>query len=81
MSSAARDIRWAICVTAAVVLTSTGAASAQATATINGRVVDQGDAVLPGVAITATNVNTGVSRVTVTSGEGVYSIPGLEPGL
>ena len=31
---------------------------AQVTSTINGRVLDQGDAVLPGVRITATNANT-----------------------
>ena len=52
----------------------------QATSTFNGRVLDQGDAVLPGVTVTATNVSTGVARTTVTNEEGQYSIPGLEPG-
>ena len=55
-------------------------AYAQATGTFNGRVLDQGDAVLPGVTVTATNVGTGVVRTTVTNEEGQYSIPGLEPG-
>ncbi len=32
---------------------------AQATAAINGRIVDQGGAVLPGVSITVTNAETG----------------------
>ncbi len=54
---------------------------AQATSTFNGRVLDQGDAVLPGVTVTATNANTGVARTTVTNGEGVYNMPGLEAGV
>jgi hypothetical protein len=54
---------------------------AQATSTFNGRVLDQGDAVLPGVTIAATNTSTGVVRTTVTNAEGVYSMPGLEPGV
>src|SRR2546426_9235136 len=49
--------------------------------TLNGRVIDQGDAVLPGVAVTATNTNTNVTRTTVTNAEGLYSLPGLEPGV
>src|SRR4051794_35010829 len=56
-------------------------AYAQATSTFNGRVLDQGDAVLPGVTITATNVSTGVSRTTVTNAEGSYFMPGLDPGV
>jgi hypothetical protein len=48
--------------------------------TLNGRVFDQGDALLPGVTVTATNTGTNVSRTTVTNGEGLYSLPGLEPG-
>src|SRR3989441_2513313 len=49
--------------------------------TLNGRVIDQGDAVLPGVSVTATNTNTNVSRTTVTNAEGLYSLPALEPGV
>ena len=56
-----------------------GSASAQSTSTFNGRVL--GDAVLPGVSVAATNTSTGVVRTTVTNGEGVYSMPGLEPGV
>jgi hypothetical protein len=55
-------------------------AYAQATSTFNGRVVDQADAVLPGVTITVTNNATGVVRTTVTNAEGEYFLPGLEPG-
>ena len=35
---------------------------AQATAAINGRIVDQGSAVLPGATVTVTNAGTGASR-------------------
>src|SRR5690349_17255693 len=53
---------------------------AQATATINGRIVDQGGAVLPGVTITVTDSATSVSRDTITNTEGIYSVPGLVAG-
>ena len=66
---------------ACIVLTATGLASAQATSTFNGRVLDQGDAVLPGVTVTATNTSTGVVRTTVTNDEGQYSMPGLDTGV
>jgi hypothetical protein len=55
-------------------------AFAQATGTLNGRVLDQAEAVLPGASVTATNNNTGIVRATVANAEGVYSLPGLEPG-
>ena len=63
-----------------MVLLSTGLAWAQASSTINGRVLDQGDAVLPGVTVTVTNQATGVVRTTVTNEEGVYFVPALDPG-
>ena len=65
--------------TSLLMLTS-GLVLGQTTSTFNGRVLDQGDAVLPGVTITATNTNTGVVRTTVTNAEGGYLMPGLEPG-
>jgi hypothetical protein len=40
--------------------------------TFIGRVVDPGDAVLPGVTVTAININTKVARTTVTNAEGLY---------
>jgi hypothetical protein len=57
-----------------------GTAFAQASGTFNGRVLDQAAALLPGVTVTATNTSTGVARTTVTNAEGVYSLPGLNPG-
>jgi hypothetical protein len=65
---------------ACVLLTSAGLGFAQASATINGRVLDQGDAVLPGVTVTVTNQATGVVRTTVSNEEGIYFMPGLDPG-
>jgi hypothetical protein len=45
-----------------------------------GRVTDATGAVLPKVAVTAHNVNTGVDIPTVTTSSGVYTIPYLKPG-
>src|SRR3989442_9708482 len=53
----------------------------QATASISGRVVDQAGAVLPGATITVTNTATAATRDTVTNGEGLYSVPALNPGI
>jgi hypothetical protein len=62
-----------------VLLLAASSAHAQ-TGTINGRVVDQGDAVLPGVTINLRNVNTGATRSTVTNEQGLFSVPALERG-
>jgi hypothetical protein len=64
----------------AILMLTSGIVLGQTTSTFNGRVLDAGDAVLPGVTITATNTNTGVVRTTVTNAEGGYLMPGLEPG-
>src|SRR5215216_5934788 len=74
------SIRRVVSLAAMCVLLSAGSVFAQATSTINGRVLDQGDAVLPGVTVTVTNQATGVVRTAVSNGEGVYSMPGLESG-
>src|SRR5713226_3521913 len=58
-----------------------GPVFAQATASISGRVVDEGGAVLPGVTVSVTNTATGAVRDTITNGEGLYSIPALNPGI
>ena len=56
-------------------------AYAQALGTLNGRVVDQVDAVLHGVTITATHTGTGVIRTTVTNGPELIAFRGLPPVL
>jgi len=47
---------------------------------ISGRVTDESGGVLPGVAVTATHVATGVSRTTQTSSTGQFSFPDLPLG-
>src|SRR6266404_1429808 len=56
------------------------AAWAQATAQISGSVADQSGAVLPGVEVTATQLDTGVSRSTITNETGLYVLPNLPLG-
>src|SRR5512147_2536632 len=64
---------------AVMLLAGSGVALAQ-TGTVNGRVVDQDNAVLPGVTINVKNTETGATRSTVTNEQGVYSLPALERG-
>ena len=54
--------------------------NAQGTAQISGTVKDQSGAVLPGVEVTATNIDTGVSRMTVTNETGSFVLPNLPIG-
>jgi hypothetical protein len=49
--------------------------------TLTGDVTDPSGAVVPGVKITATHVETGTSSVVVTSESGSYTIPALPIGL
>ena len=53
---------------------------AQATAQISGTVTDQTGAVLPGVEITATQSETGISRATISNETGSYVLPNLPVG-
>jgi len=53
---------------------------AQATAQISGTAKDQSGAVLPGVEITATQTETGITRNTVTNETGSYVLPNLPVG-
>src|SRR5262245_9726744 len=67
------------------VMLALGAASLAAPAqdfrgAITGRISDSSSARLPGVSVTATNVETNVSQTTITNGEGDYSILFLNPG-
>src|SRR5689334_9971449 len=57
-----------------------GEVRAQATAQISGTVKDQSGAVLPGVEVTATQTETGISRMTVTNETGSYVLPNLAIG-
>src|SRR6266581_3270978 len=53
---------------------------AQATAQISGTVRDPSAAVLPGVELTATQTETGVTRMTITNETGSYVLPNLPLG-
>ena len=65
----------------AVLLLLAGVTSwAQATAELNGRVTDESGAVLPGVTVTATQIDTGFTRTVVTEGSGTYVMPNLPTG-
>ena len=55
-----------------------GAAWAQATAHVSGAVQDESGAVLPGVEVTATQTQTGISRMTVSNEIGIYTLPEME---
>ena len=54
--------------------------SAQATAQLSGRVTDASSAVLPGVTVTVTQTNTGLTRTAVTDSSGTYVLPNLPVG-
>jgi hypothetical protein len=66
------------------ILTMCGAAFAQSvnatTGSIGGRILDSGGAVLPGVTVTATKVDTGLTRTTVSETNGEYLLSLLPPG-
>src|SRR2546426_1914125 len=63
-----------------VFLITSGAAWAQGTAQISGTVRDQSGAVLPGVEVSATQTDTGITRKTVTNETGLYVLPTLALG-
>src|SRR6476620_5817101 len=70
-----------VCGTAVVaMLIACGSAWAQATATISGTVRDQSGGVLPGVTITVTQQDTGLTRTTVSNETGSYVLPNLPLG-
>lgn len=63
---------------AAVLFASLG--SAQFSSGIQGTVADRSGAVVPGVMIRVTNLDTGVSREVSSSANGTYAVPSLSPG-
>src|SRR5713226_8283402 len=58
----------------------TASAWAQSTAQVSGTVKDATGAVLPGAEITATQTETGISRMTVSNETGAYTLPNLPLG-
>ena len=47
---------------------------------IGGTIEDATQALIPGVTVTATNVNTGVASTSLTNETGAYNFPNLPPG-
>ena len=47
---------------------------------IQGTIVDQSKAVMPGVTVTVTNLDTGLVRTTISNETGVYRVTSLDPG-
>ena len=73
----------ALCVAISSMLMLALAASAAAqtvTGTIQGTISDTSGAVLPGVTITLTHVDTGTERAVITNGEGIFTAPFLQIG-
>jgi hypothetical protein len=54
--------------------------SAMAQSTFNGFMVDADGGALPGVSVILVNLNTGVVREGTSNGQGLFNLPGLEPG-
>jgi hypothetical protein len=73
-------LRQRLVLTGLLFLAASSSLWAQATGTITGRVVDQADAILPGVTVNLKNVETGATRSTITNEQGVYSVPALDRG-
>lgn len=57
-----------------------GAAQSTGTATITGAVTDSTGAAVPGARVTVTNTESGLVFTSVTTGEGTYYVPNLNPG-
>jgi hypothetical protein len=55
-------------------------AGAQQNATVQGTVVDESQAVMPGTTVTATEVSTGTQKVAVAEGDGRYRFDNVAPG-
>jgi carboxypeptidase family protein/TonB-dependent receptor-like protein len=64
----------------AIALVGTPAAAQQTTGNVQGRIVDSQKAAIPGVTVTARNVETGFSRSEVTDAEGVYRLNSVPIG-
>ncbi len=75
-----RRITLGLVVSALSLLLATNAAAQQTSGNVNGRVLDQSQAAVPGATVSATNTATGFNRVVTTDGEGVYHLTALPIG-
>jgi Carboxypeptidase regulatory-like domain len=72
-----KRIAFSILIASLISVLSCVVAWAQATAQISGTARDQSGAVLPGVEVTLTQTDTGITRNTVTNETGSYVLPHL----
>src|SRR5688500_13981718 len=75
-----KRLLWDFCLAALALVLTSGAALAQSTGELAGRVTDESGAVLPGVTVTATQTDTGFTRTVVTDGEGNWVMPNMQTG-
>jgi hypothetical protein len=64
----------------AMLVLTLGQAAFSQTAQVTGRISDASGAVVPGAQVTITNQKTGLTRESVSNGEGYFTIPLLPPG-
>src|SRR6266404_5814970 len=82
-----RSTKWLHCISvlaiAAVLLLAANGAYGQSAgfANINGRVIDPRGGTVPDAKVTAINVDTGSSRTTTTTSDGIYRFENLQPGV
>src|SRR2546421_11947694 len=76
------SVKKLLCVTAGLFLFASISQQtfAQVSAGIGGTVSDPTGALIPGVEVTATNVNTGINTTQITNEAGAYQIPSVQPG-
>ena len=75
-----KGIRLGLLALAAIGATALNAAAQQTAGNVNGRVLDQQQAAMPGVTVTGTNTATGYNRVATTDAEGAYHLTALPVG-
>jgi hypothetical protein len=75
-----KGIRLGLLALAVIGATALTATAQQTSGNVNGRVLDQQQAAMPGVTVTGTNPATGYSRVATTDAEGVYHLTALPVG-
>jgi len=70
-----------VCLAAALVLATSAPARAQgATSSITGSVIDSAGGAIPGATVVVKNPS-GVSFEAVSNGEGLFTVPGVPPGV
>src|SRR5262245_53284577 len=74
-------MRFRALVPAASILVGSPLYAQQGTAELRGVIVDQQQAVLPGVSLTVRNQDTGMFRETVSNADGTYFVAALPPGV